>query len=327
MGVNYTHHLSLSLFVLLYLCSLSVSAVSSFEEEHHVPLFSVADLSSGRRQLELAEILSTTGLLAISDNDNHDLQANKVKKTALEGICRCSSSQEFQQLEGTDSILLGDGQTVRSTLATATLGHSPLPLPSNLEQLCGKETADALDALRDHVAHKADAFTAALDTLLKKMSVGVSVAAGSLDTPALPLLQNYHGGSYQSIEQIVQASSNLEHFHIYSKPSVKSEKQLKSQEDPALQVHTDAGLFLAFVPAHRCRSGMDHPDSSFYFEDQDGRLKRAIFPPNSVAIMLGAGAQHWLQTPSNLSLKATRHSVRMEAGVSRAWYGMSKYRL
>ena len=38
--------------------------------------------------------------------------------------------------------------------------------------------------------------------------------------------------------------------------------------------------------------------------------------------MLGAGAQHWLDTSNRQSLKATRHAVHMQPGESRAWFGM-----
>eukprot|EP00980_Cylindrotheca_fusiformis_P017031 scaffold5217_cov147-Cylindrotheca_fusiformis.AAC.1 len=67
----------------------------------------------------------------------------------------------------------------------------------------------------------------------------------------------------------------------------------------------------------------DSDDRSFYVRDAQGILQQAIFPRNSVAIMLGAGAQHWLAA-SDISLKATQHSVQMEAGARRAWYGLSK---
>jgi len=38
--------------------------------------------------------------------------------------------------------------------------------------------------------------------------------------------------------------------------------------------------------------------------------------------MLGAGAEHWLQTPPGLKLRAAKHAVRMKSGEERAWYGM-----
>eukprot|EP00980_Cylindrotheca_fusiformis_P019611 scaffold6805_cov124-Cylindrotheca_fusiformis.AAC.2 len=156
-----------------------------------------------------------------------------------------------------------------------------------------------MDALRGEVAEASRVFLEALDGL-----VGDS----------RPILGNSYGGSYQSVSSVVQAASNLEHFHVYTKKESAS-----NSIQPALRVHTDAGLFLAFVPAMDCAGDSD--DRSFYVKDAQGILQQAIFPRNSVAIMLGAGAQHWLAT-SDISLKATQHSVQMEAGARRAWYGL-----
>jgi len=56
----------------------------------------------------------------------------------------------------------------------------------------------------------------------------------------------------------------------------------------------------------------------------DGILRQAVFPNNSVIIILGSGAEHWLKNiPKEiLPLKATKHAVQMSPGNSRAWYGM-----
>ena len=53
---------------------------------------------------------------------------------------------------------------------------------------------------------------------------------------------------------------------------------------------------------------------------------QAVFPKDATIIMLGAGAQSWLRSSSDLRLKATRHAVRMTSGQVRAWYGMSEFR-
>ena len=96
-----------------------------------------------------------------------------------------------------------------------------------------------------------------------------------------------------------------------------------------LDVHTDAGLFLAFVPGKHYTSDESDEDSDegdFYVKiSDDGALQRAVFAPGSVGVMLGLGAEQWLQTW--MPLKATRHAVHMEAGASRAWYGMSEFNI
>ena len=287
---------------------------------HTVPSFKVTDLRAGVGFGRLREALTTTGLIALSLDNGEEFE--NLRKTALGGLCQCASSssgKDFTQLEGSDSILLGDGQTTRSTLATATLGRSPLPLTSELPNICGAETAQAMDLLRDQVAHASATFIEALDELLLREERFGGASSGQ------PLLHNSYGGSYHTISSIVQASSNLEHFHIYSKEDKPRNEQVSSR--PALQMHTDAGLFLAFVPAHDCATAEDR-DKSFYLQVPSSvsshEIMQALFPRSSVAIMLGAGAEHWLKSPERLSLRATHHSIQMEAGDSRAWYGMSK---
>ena len=96
--------------------------------------------------------------------------------------------------------------------------------------------------------------------------------------------------------------------------------------------HTDAGLFLSFVPARNCgddhHDNNDDEDDSFWlWDDTHGGAARPVrFPPHSVIVMMGAGAQDWLQH-TNMALHATRHAVHLQPGQVRAWYGMSKYRV
>jgi hypothetical protein len=68
-----------------------------------------------------------------------------------------------------------------------------------------------------------------------------------------------------------------------------------------------------------------YPDSERLVESN------VIFPHNHgyyeelhVAIMLGEGAQNWLQlSDRHISLKATVHAVKMKSGLDRVWYGTS----
>jgi len=314
--------LSLAAFIFSFSAAEQEKAASTLPSEYHVPAFSFAELQRGQRFGHLAEALASTGLIAISLNNA--AQYNTVRGAALQGICECAVSTEasFAQLEGADTILLTDGQTVRSTLATATVGNTPLPLNPQLSSTCGAETAQAMDSLRDQVAVASSTFIEALDRLL----VYVKGQDAILSDGGEPLLRNSYGGKYHSVSSIVQASSNFEHFHVYSKAKKSTDKDTANR--PALQLHTDAGLFLAFVPAQDCTAEkhMDAPDQSFHVLDADGVTRQVVFPPNSVAIMLGAGAENWLRTPPSLPLRAARHSVNMGAGDSRAWYGMSKSR-
>jgi len=149
------------------------------------------------------------------------------------------------------------------------------------------------------------------------------------------------GDDYTTVASIIEDrnAKHLEHFHVYSKHGLQ-ESNLKENDsnsevvDKALDWHTDAGLFLAFLPAVSCADS-DKPDNSFRIRiptiDKKtgvdlGKEMQATFPDERngeivVALMLGAGAENWLHTPTGLQLRAARHAVKMNVGEERAWYG------
>ncbi|KAL7580495.1 hypothetical protein ACA910_003627 [Epithemia clementina (nom. ined.)] len=359
------------------------------------------DRHYGERQEELRHVLQTTGLLAV--HLPLDFESNR--QAALHGLCQCHQALQQQQEDSLFSSLRtslkDDPSTLRTTIATSTVGaHGPLPLFSSssttaaqqqeqeqeFRSLCGSDTMQAMEELRDQAAMVTNAFVSALDQLLL-----LSTHSTTLHPP--PLLRNTYQGMYPTLASIQASAVHLEHFHVYSKQNTtstnansshkdinnKNNNTLKDEEqeqeptsessfeensiyhhhdqddshrrsleehqeqqqgqqrtEPTLNWHTDAGLFLTFVPAMDCRSAGDHqeeeeqqqqqPDSlssSFWVYDDNQRGKVAVqFPANSVILMLGAGAEHWLQTPPHLKLKATRHAVHMQPGQVRAWYGM-----
>ena len=282
---------------------LTLVANMHFVRAMKVDTFELSDLLSGKRLGDLKTVLTSTGLLAV-----HSPEFST--SCALEILCRCKDN--LWQLDDGKKLrndmtegrtVMQDGVTIRNTLATATIGTTPLPLPDNLSTVCNGEGPDELESLRDQVAKASNAFVQALDRLLYQ-----STSTSPSSTSTLSLLRNQHGGTYSSVASIVKAAVHLEHFHVYS----KTNHDIKD-DDAALDLHTDAGLFLAFVPGYRCDGG---EDSAFYVNGSP-----VAFPPNSIAIMLGTGAEHWLQT--DLQLRATHHTVKMRPG-HRAWYGMSE---
>ena len=229
---------------------------------------------------ELRRILSTTGIVSIRMGDTDDL-----RQAALSHVCEESASGV--------STILPDG-TKRSTLATATYGmHRPFPLPENNE---------ALEDLRRRVAELSVTFQQALDRIIFSSTSGAS----SLMTNAKTMK------SYTSVAEITSKATHLEHFHHYQAPTTNA-------QEAAVDVHVDAGLFLAFVPAMNCHHP-HQPDRSLklYLPEE----YTAVLEPNTLVFMLGMGAQQWLST-SPLNLQATRHSLQLTS-TSRAWYGMSK---
>lgn len=276
-----------------------------------VPTFTIDDLKYGHRMTELASVLATTGLLSVEPHqDSRMLDFNVARSISLAGLCECATQMpdSFLQVEGTESVQLQDGCTTRTSFATATMGHTPLPIPDSLGKTCGVATVEAMDALRDHVDAVSVAFITALDHLLLNRR-----------TTSF-LLQNTNGLTYPTVDSIARASSNLEHFHVYTKDDGhSSHEDAQDISVPSLDWHTDAGLFLTFVPAYGCD---ESNDGSFFIQDAAGIPRRTIVPEGTIAVMLGAGAEHWLHANG---LRATRHALQMESGTSRAWYGTSKY--
>ena len=271
-----------------------------------IPLFSLAELRDNLRAEEFASILRTTGLLTIGIPSFDDT----LRFDALDGLCHCKN--HLLKVDHSDTSILNDGITVRTTIATATVGKTPHPLSANLAEHCGHDTAMSMEHIRDEVAIAGDAFLSALDVLIDSNKNN-----NNNNNNNKALLRDSKGRSYNSVASVANAANHLEHFHLYSKMTANAESL-------TLQWHIDAGLFLSFVPAVNCQGGSTpSADASFFYLDEDGTNTRAIFPPNSIAIMLGAGAEHWLQSP--VPLKATRHAVTMREGDERAWYGMSKY--
>mmetsp|Transcript_28159 Transcript_28159/g.46654 ORF Transcript_28159/g.46654 Transcript_28159/m.46654 type:complete len:767 (-) Transcript_28159:44-2344(-) len=310
------------------------------QQQQPIPTFSISDLKTRARRSELQEILSTTGLLAVRFDDhdeNNNNNSNKElysrhRKDALQGLCDCHDDPSFlKDISDTRSIVLHDEATVRTSVATATVGMDhPLPLPDGLIDVCGLSTAVAMEGLRDAVSDVSKAFVAALEDVV------LGEAASTVSTSS-PLLRDSHGyKTYSSITSIVQSANHLEHFHVYSRETTQQQQQQlatteETQQTAAWEWHTDAGLFLVFVPAWDCHDHSYHKDHSFWYQNAEGKPVQAQFDDaNTAIVMLGQGAQDWLNLPQQQQqrhqrqkLKATVHSVRWDKHQQqRSWYGM-----
>jgi hypothetical protein len=175
---------------------------------------------------------------------------------------------------------------------------------------------------------------------------------GGGDSFPPPLLTSASGRRYDTLQSIVEHANHLEHFHVYDKPfaaeettataaaadatthhhHLKKKKKATAASAAAeeaatktLDYHTDAGLFLAFVPAMDCAS-LTVDTTSFYLQ-HDGPLqpqqqqqRRPVdLRGDEVVVMLGAAAERWLR--SDPVLRGASHALSMRAGRRRAWYG------
>ncbi len=318
------------------------TAITAGKEVGSIPTFSFGELrrlsESKHRAEDFRQALSTNGLLAVQLDYGEETDLFRYendRRTALEGLCSCVDHPEFLKLDQTHELTLMDSSTARTSVATATLGlDHPLPLPEGMEDTCGEEVFDAMEGLREVVSFVSRAFVSALDETLVNDSFGKSTRT--------TLLRDEFGRSYDSVSEIVQSANHLEHFHVYTNNEAENiSTRDTSNLSTAWDWHTDAGLFLVFIPAWNCNGNAgveNNVDESFYYRDTDGTTVRAKFDGGDTAIvMLGQGAQDWLHLPEqntkSSALKATTHSVRWSSDEERfvrdnvpkqrrAWYGM-----
>lgn len=299
------------------------SIFSSWPSYFEPSLFAMKELESGARRDELLHELRTTGIIAIGGESE-----SESNEEALEAWCQCYDSHHNPQQPHDDnsstmeklipsiqSIALEDGLTKRTTLASATVGLAPLALAPQIAQVCGPHVATVLDEMRDIVHDASQAFVHALDYHVLNKNNDKS------ESPNRALLSDVHGKTYPTVTSIVEAATHLEHVHIYEKQQGSSPHKYTK----TLDFHTDAGLFLAFVPGYDCRDSSD-ASNSFWVRTTmagGGMVQRPVkFSAQTRAvIMLGVGAARWLN--SDTQLQATEHAVELYAGQRRAWYGKS----
>jgi hypothetical protein len=289
--------------------------------------------------------------------DMDDNITNELFRT-IRGMDSSSTTGSTSMLSSSSNSI----RTTRTTFATATIGDIPLNLPlQELTDTCGFHVVHAMETLRDVIADISQTFIHVLDDSIIRRSTSDSNMKKyrsnrhnpSGNSP--PVMKSRTGEIYPTIQSIIQSSTHLEHFHVYRnhpplQPGNDNDEHVGSttssstfnQSHALLNVHTDAGLFLSFVPGLRCNMNDDGDDettsssSDLWVQIDHGELSRAIFPPNSVGILLGIGAQNWLHLQQQQQhqnqhqnqqkpWKATKHAVHMPPGASRAWYGKSTY--
>lgn len=307
-------------FLLVLLATHAEKSRSSSFEKYVVPSFSLEELTTGKSDATLRDVLSTTGILAVrvpSDGIDGNIRA----------LCECDLGPH---VPGGDRFLLSNN-VERSTVATATKGTKDrLELPRREIKMSCNDGADVYERMEDArtvVSRAASgAFLPALDRLIIKNNE--SYKQDSV------ILQSSDGVVYHTVTNVVEDATNLEHFHVYSRN--KSESEGEEDSATALDWHRDAGVLLAFLPGQMCDGNDRLVDSSLHVKvpssnDHDAFLidKVASFPESNeneivVAIMLGVGAEHWLKfsDDSDFKLRATQHAVTMRGGERRVWYGM-----
>jgi len=297
---------------------------------YQIPSISLSNLKTKEDKETLRKALSSTGIIAITGIDEETQDFSKTRNNALEGLCECSNNKDILDIDNSESFTLSDGITTRTSIATLTSINSiPLSLNNNqIDSVCSSSSvsstnnnllSQSMEKLRDYVHLVSKEFILALDDII------TGAKDGDGDDNDDVLLETSHGKRYNNVNDIIQDATHLEHFHVYSKKSKQHQNSMHDKgemDNNVLDTHIDAGLFLSFVPSMSCNS--DDVSSSFMVH-VDGKLQTVKFPSNSIIIMLGIGAEHWLQNirigSTSTKLVATKHAVQMNYDSMRSWYG------
>ena len=233
---------------------------------------------------------------------------------------------------------MADGSLRRSLGTKTAAGGIAEPIPGDCEGL-----ADATAALRSLVDGAAYSLLRSLQPLQRG-----------------PVAMLATGGSqpYASLVDAARAGEQLEHFHSYrASPSAAAATPASDASTPvvspaAAPLHTDAGLFIAFVPAmfveesttsttsggsssgtsataaghgsppHQYAAaadgnGAEGSGDGFYVQRWDGTRARVspASESSSVVFLLGDGWSQWLNPQLDRPLRAAPHGLIMKNGL------------
>jgi hypothetical protein len=206
---------------------------------------------------------------------------------------------------------LSDG-TLRRSFAT-TVEHgilAPISGLSSAPSEC-KSFGQESETLRALVDMASSAFVHALD------------AVCSFSEPFESKPQNGEQTQYKSVSDIANHGKHLEHFHLYTKQF----KESKS-EPITLEMHTDAGLFIAMTPALNIGESTESEHrTGFFIQLANGDVTYPSAPRDSLIFMVGQGSKQWLNPKFSpkCALRPTPHGVDLKRHdkptLTRGWYG------
>eukprot|EP00931_Biecheleriopsis_adriatica_P068365 TRINITY_DN4232_c0_g2_i1.p1 TRINITY_DN4232_c0_g2~~TRINITY_DN4232_c0_g2_i1.p1 ORF type:complete len:642 (+),score=126.40 TRINITY_DN4232_c0_g2_i1:235-1926(+) len=140
---------------------------------------------------------------------------------------------------------------------------------------------------------------------LVHMTLAHLLRAWESDSSKDVLLRHEAGHAFMSLSEAVSQAKHLEHFHTYTTPS-----KLTDEPAPSIELHTDAGLLLAFTaPLYS-----DGATFGSGLRTSEGEMQ---LPEDSLAFMVGEATQ-WLPWPS----RPLAHALHLPRNSQRAWYGL-----
>ncbi len=242
------------------------------------------------------------------------------RKAAFMAITDCIDRPRARQ----SVITLPDG-TSRATFGTRTIAGLPEPLEG-----C-PEAEDDIAAIRALVDTASRRFLELVQPLMRS------------DTG---LLRADSGGDslrYSNLADVARSGEQLEHFHVYEPAVDTNASAVTTSSEPAVPLHTDAGLFIAIVPAMHVGApvgqggrfaplptplssapadvaaegsavgGAPLAHDGFYVQTWDGSRARVRAPPDAppLVFVLGDGWATWLNPLLRAPLRAAPHAMVM----------------
>ncbi len=289
----------------------------------------------------LIDALSSEGLVSITDIPSFA----PIKKSLMKWLHACIMDQG-PNAEHVLETIQKDG-TIRRTIASVTVpgpgGDQDFKLKGGEGDELSPSCREFSNSLGDFRAKVAEATSAFSHRLTEEM--------GSMHHA--PLLTTEDGAySFNTIDDIVSSGQHLEHFHSYQKleedsSSSPSSSLRSGSKSETIELHTDQGFFIAFVPGlmvtHHTENDNDNePDLSadlretegFYIQKSDGTKAHVHFDSrDDLIFMMGDGVNQYINpkmkkdgdgVSNSKLLRATPHSVTLpahERHLSRVWYG------
>ncbi|KAK3260007.1 hypothetical protein CYMTET_31022 [Cymbomonas tetramitiformis] len=260
---------------------------------------------------DLVNTAGHIGLVVISEIPNF----GKEKHEVLRQLAKCGRAKSTAV--GYRSVELADG-TTRKTFATRTVGGISEAFSS------GEDCA-----LGDVSSHFRSRFTGILERFARLLDS--EIAQQDARAPLFPTRNTTtSAANYSEFSQVMGGGEQLEHFHLYvpsnESSHQESERAKQPSPRPTLSMHTDAGVLLAMTSAEYFDpETLDLVDlglggNGFILSLPNGSIVQPRFAPNSLLVMFGEAARHWINPPIDLHVP-THAMVMPPKALLRAWYG------
>eukprot|EP00854_Cymbomonas_tetramitiformis_P015584 gene15584-18475_t len=248
---------------------------------------------------ELVEIVARFGMVMIREIPGFAAEKHRVLRQIVvcDGTERVGASYR--------SVELADG-TTRSTFAARTVAGASESFSSGYG--CHLEGASS---------HFRATITELVDDLTRLLDMGITAKR-------VQKLENASAAMYTEFRRVASEGVHLEHFHLYTPRN----DSVMSTARSTLPMHTDAGVLLAMTGAeyydkytsHLVDSTELEGNGGFVFPLADGVLVAPRIASDSLFVILGEAARHWINPP--IDLHVPEHAMIMPSRVlRRAWYG------